>query len=162
MSAYVQSNDHIDLLVTFARTWEVVAYHQSPDTNPIECQALDARVVEADDLGRELLGENVLSVQHHYGSMTNAERADYAASVLSYRWQPVSVFDVTTDGDDVEVAVLKAVHGYVYQSCEHPGWFASRSYAWAKAIEGAAMRRLPGYDEAGTWSFQRAASSAAA
>lgn len=155
MSAYVQSNDHIDLLVTFARQWQVIAYHQAPGANSIDTLCLDSRVIPADALGQELLAQNVLSVQHLYSSMEDSERAEYAALVLSYRWQPVRPADLADLGCDVTVAVLKAVRGYVYQSGEHPGWASSHAATWVAAIERAAINRLPGYDEAATWSFQR-------
>jgi hypothetical protein len=155
VSAYVQSNDHIDLLVTFARQWQVIAYHQAPGTNSIDTVCLDSRVIPADALGQELLAENVLSIQHPYSSMEDAERAEYAALVFSYRWQPVRPAKLTGLGAGITVAILKAAHGYVYQSCEHPGWASSRAATWVAAIERAAMNRLPGYDEAATRSFQR-------
>lgn len=161
MSAYVQSNDHIDLLVSYIRRWDVTAYHLPPGANPVDMRATRSKAIDADDLGRELLGENILSVQHNYPSMDDSERADYAARVLPYRWQSVSGVELGED-DGEAVAVLKAVHGYIYQSCDHPDWKASQSYAWMRALERAAMRRLPGYDQAQTWSFSRHASHAAA
>lgn len=46
------------------------------------------------------------------------------------------------------VEVIKAVHCLVYQSCEHEDWETSEAKALLRRIEAAAMRALPGYDEA--------------
>ena len=46
------------------------------------------------------------------------------------------------------IDVIKACHCQEYQSCEHDGWETSTAKAIVDAIEGAASRALPGYDDA--------------
>ena len=48
---------------------------------------------------------------------------------------------------------LKALDGYVYQSCEHPDWEKSEAYRWVERLRDALIRFLPGYAEADTWSI---------
>lgn len=46
------------------------------------------------------------------------------------------------------VQVIKAIHGYIYQACEHPEWEQSEARRLVQQIESCALRVLPGYEEA--------------
>jgi len=54
------------------------------------------------------------------------------------------------------VSIIKMIHCYEYQACEHKSWHGSLARAVAKAIEAHALRRLPGYDDA-PWEYSRSA-----
>ena len=46
------------------------------------------------------------------------------------------------------VQVFKAIKCLEYQACEYDGWEASEAYAVLQAIKEAAIKALPGYEEA--------------
>ena len=51
------------------------------------------------------------------------------------------------------VEVLMAIKSYEYQSCEHDGWQGSEAQLCMSWMKDAAIRALPGYDEANTWNI---------
>jgi hypothetical protein len=99
MSAWIVSNDHLDLLLTAALAWDLI--------NP----------AAADDTGRTLWRENLASVAYRYPADRDGERpgpADFRdRDVDTYRFQryPGRV--------DPEV-VVAAASSLAYQSCERP------------------------------------------
>lgn len=58
------------------------------------------------------------------------------------------------------VEILKLVNGLSYQSCETDNWEQTAAYHLLEAIKGAAIRTLPGYDDA-PWEFPYANEKAA-
>jgi len=46
------------------------------------------------------------------------------------------------------VELIKALHCYEYQSCEHPGWRTSQAHSFCRALERRLIGELPGYDDA--------------
>ncbi len=56
------------------------------------------------------------------------------------------------------VEVLKALNGYSYQACEADAWEESEAYAIVQGIKEAAIRCLPGYEEA-AWIIERRVAS---
>jgi hypothetical protein len=46
------------------------------------------------------------------------------------------------------VEVLKAIHHYTYQSCEHPEWWTSEARAFVEALKNDQIHKLPGYNDA--------------
>lgn len=155
MSAFVQDNDHIDLLVTAVvqANSTFSAYVKDPDT-PNDYRRLD--LSDPTTVGRMLLEENVKSVLHRYkDSADAAEQAEYAARIESYTYRRVVLWDETFDGVNADVAILKAIAGYEYQTCEHPEWESSDAWALMQALTHYTIGRLPGYSEVNTWSFHR-------
>lgn len=125
MSAYVVSDAHIRALITWAAMHRVSYYWQ------------DARREVRGDAPRTasvLYAENVRSVNARYNDCESAHGFRYSFSAADIRREPV--------------AILKACHGYMYQACEASGWEESEAHAIIRAIEGAAVRSLPGYDAA--------------
>ena len=51
--------------------------------------------------------------------------------------------------------IIKACHGYTYKSHSTNGWKESEAHAIIKALELHAVRVLPGYKEASTWSIEK-------
>lgn len=54
------------------------------------------------------------------------------------------------------LVMIKAASCLEYQSCEHEGWIASEAYDILRQIVSAAIRDLPGYDNAEGWSIDDA------
>jgi len=48
--------------------------------------------------------------------------------------------------EDDPVHLIKSIHCYEYQACEHPGWKDSLPYKVCKALESRLVRMLPEYD----------------
>ena len=151
MSAYVVDNRHIDALVTAALELPLPG-HQMRWLKPGEPAPTDYKkgeawgstalanyqararhmtASEATAVGRMLLFENMRSVSHRY---------DDPLDLPEYEYTP-------HDGLS-PVAVLKALSGFEYQACEHPGWKGSEAHAFCEALRDEAIRRLPGYDAA--------------
>lgn len=153
MSAYVVSTDHIDLLVTALEGYGVSAYVADEAGEFGVRKVYDNRSSSSEDVGRELLRENVASVLHRYSNVDADEAAGYFADIEGYTYRPVPLRQLSADP---AVAVLKAIDGYQYQACEHPAWGESAAKAITDALRSQAIDRLHGYEEAKTWEYTRA------
>jgi hypothetical protein len=152
VSAFVVSKQHIDALVTAAVSaggsghrlrWFSRRIDRERDTwesvREISCEMTWDRV---NDVGQMLVDECVKSVAYRYPNSDDLPGpADFEYWRFPYLYarplQPLSI-----------VAAVKAIHCYEYQSCEHPGWDTSEAHQFCRALEGALVRQLPGYDEA--------------
>lgn len=101
----------------------------------IEQHRRELRASTAGQVGAMLWLENRRSVNHRY-----AEE----------EWEAPYVFTHLRGTPD-PVAVLKAIGGYEYQSCEHPGWLTSEARYFCDALRKLAIHNLPGYDESDAW-----------
>lgn len=81
--------------------------------------------------GQELWDENARSVAARYKGIPV--------------YQVLELKDVHVTAKKVPVDIIKAVHCYTYQACEHDGWKGSRAEAIGKAIINQAIRKLDGY-----------------
>lgn len=142
MSAFIVGPDHIDLLVTAAIDWDVRV--TVPDESaPFGYRALDLTPTE---LGRLLLRENLASVDYRYQG--RLEESEFKApEVYEFRRVPHGALHPAW--------VLKALHCLEYQSCEHDGWESSTAFRVVRALEAAAARRVPGYEDGPGWEFTR-------
>jgi hypothetical protein len=114
MSAWIVSQDTIDLMVTAAMRsagWNE-KYINIPET--------------ADLLGKALWKENYNSVNHRY---------DERKRTPAYHWTPVAEVQEEKLRPEVLVQILHAAHCYDYQSCEHPAWSDSLAYWASQAIQ---------------------------
>ncbi len=144
MSAYVVDREHVDLMVRLALEGPA-GVAVGPDAAWHAPRSLSA---DADELGALLVAECVASVAHRYGE-------DPAAGALpgpadAYYLRP---YAYRRPAHRLTVAEgLKAIDGYEYQSCEHPGWEGSAVRALCDELRRALARRVPGYDAAPwTW-----------
>lgn len=129
MSAWIVSRDHLDLLLTAALAWDI--------TPP----------GEADETGRMLWKENLVSVAYRYPYDRDGDRPgpiDFRdRHVGTYRFQPYP------GPVDPEV-VAAAGASLAYQSCEHPDWTSSTAYRWTNQLREQATARVAAYlDEHG-------------
>jgi hypothetical protein len=132
MSAFQVSNRHIDLLV-YARTL--------PDFKVLESD------LDRDELGRLLLGENLKSLAARYGDDRNAGSAASKSKWEDVKQVEAYVYSTPTDAAGVRdiVSIIKQIHCYEYQSCEHEGWETSRASKYCKDLLELLLFKLPGY-----------------
>lgn len=152
MSAWIVSRTHIDLLVTAGLDLPGRDTHGGILSWYVDGNRHTLTTSNADEIGQMVWAENVASVSHRYpddgpGDLPGPN-GFHAADVLLYSHTWVrGIIDPTV--------VLRAIDCYEYQSCEHPGWKASRARAFCVALQEAAVGQLPGYDQA-PWSFDDA------
>ncbi len=148
MSAYVCDREHIAYLIDVGLRylrysqvhWDWVTWYHRSRRHELRC----ADGVEASRVGAMLWRENVTSVRARYPGESDASLPGPSDSApFEYgehmEWAgplPMSLADI-----------LKAIHCYEYQSCEHRGWEASEAHAYCRALEAAYIRALtPGYE----------------
>ena len=92
----------------------------------------------ADRVGQMLMHENRLSVDYRYAESELEEI--YTFGLWTQRAGTVN-----------PVVILKAIAGYEYQSCEHPGWPESEAHAFCEALKDKMINALPGYEDGPGW-----------
>lgn len=153
MSAYICNPEHFGALGAFA-TLNGASLHRWTTRPAKGVSGPVARVKTAQRVATELAKENIRSVQHRY--------PDWATEGLP--GPDLSPADI------IEAAALYAAHfvkhplalppvqiltlcrGLDYQSCETDDWYTTLAFNQLRAIEGKALRLLPGYDHS-DWSF---------
>lgn len=144
MSAYVVSLPHINALVEAAQRpgkdhfGPVSWYWGNPS------RSRKAEWNEGDSIGKMLLAENIKSVAYRY-------REPETSNELPGPIPLPTVEGYTFEHPRIslgQVAILKALDGYEYQSCEHPGWEKSEARAFCEALRSRMIHELPGYDDA--------------
>jgi hypothetical protein len=161
MSAFEVSDTHIDVMISAAlegnRHGPLSWYHDPgddiPATQPGEAlpghedylaqlkrTRREVTSENAETWGATLLAENRRSVNHRYSE--DEFEAPYTFTRYTGRVNPV--------------AIIKAIHCYTYQSCEHPGWEASEAHDFCDALMSHMTHQLPGYEDA-PWEVNDAA-----
>jgi hypothetical protein len=139
MSAYIVSHKHIDLLVDEL-------------TKPGDLYTSRSMIAHGDKdaVGQTLIDENIKSVSYRYRgeSLDSLPGPIDKSDLVDYHYTPGAAFGM----DHYQVQILKAVQGYTYQSCEHPGWAESQAARWMEALTSQTISSLPGYQEA-AWSL---------
>lgn len=128
MSAFIVNDNHISALVRWACRDNLRYYRRN--TAGVGVAGDEQRIAQL------LLDENIKSVNHRYNEAT----------------EQAIVYDAFAT-DLLPIQVIKACHCLAYQSCEHDGWETSEAKCILDSIEAAAVRRLPGYDDA-EWEVQ--------
>ena len=143
MSAYVVDDEHISYLLQAACHLTRNGYHlyYGPYGHDDSIRLLPETVAE---IGVALLAENIASVSYRYPD-----------AALGYLTGPVGAIDYTYRHSIYvslkSVDILKAIQGYEYQSCEHPGWQASKARAFCEQLRDFAIDALPGYNDSRYW-----------
>lgn len=139
----VLTDDHIDLLITAATDWRLLA---SPTTAAFAQSALERHVVVASsaEAGRMLRAENTSAV--HWLSDHGRTRLVDRAPVGPYNHHRVESVD--------PVEVIKAAHSAQDACKDSPTWSTSPTARLLAALITAATHRLPGY-AAAPWSWTR-------
>ena len=131
MSAFIVDPEHIHVLLWAASRptspyGPLVWYYDNPSR---EGRLTDDAI---DTVGQMLVDENAASVNYRYN--------EDDAYIYAYQ-RPRHT---TWSG----VELIKALHCYEYQSCEHPGWRTSQAHSFCRALEHRLIGELPGYDDA--------------
>lgn len=149
MSAFLVTDAHINVLITFARHHRMVLPHpDAPETVSLEIRTDET----ATEFGKALLRENLRSLTYRYGDkhgFTDAPGGD-EAYLLRYRFKADHrAFMGKTGGP---LAIIKATHCFDYQACETPDYPKTWAAEFMRLIRDAACHHLPGYDDA-PWGF---------
>lgn len=129
MSAFTVSKLHIDVLVHALGSRELV-------------------VRDPSEIGQVLWDENYASVNDRYSESDRAPRYRYLKPTparLEETWSSAPMVARQTRGGLAlapgltDTVVLKSVHCYDYQSCEHLGWAASQAKQWVDLLEKALL-----------------------
>ncbi len=129
MSAFVCSEKHINTIVGYGSLHKVTFYTEPPGAPGGVRNEIYGNETKVASL---LLNENIRSVNGRYAQ---------ADEFQTLQFKQVSL-------NTTPVQVLKLINCLQYQSCENDDYKDSDAYKCIKAIEGAAIRKLPGYDAA--------------
>lgn len=132
MSSYIVPDHHLNTLITWAN-------RQGQGPRAVTYYWQGKRRNFTDDIERcasVLYAENVRSVNARY-------QDDTPAHGFVFRFVRVEHLR--------PVDIIKACHGYAYQACDTNDWEQSEAFAMVQAIEQAAIRALPGYDDSPAW-----------
>lgn len=144
MSAFICSDDHIKALAIFAATRQHSSWRVDPRyIDGLPCpEACSIENLCRDELAtlyaQVLLAENVRSVNHRY-----RESEHHSIKV--------------SDSDCMKlqqkaVQILKMLDCLEYQSCETSNYYETVAHKLLSALRRAAIRALPGYNDA-AWTF---------
>jgi len=142
MSAFVVDKAHINLMINAGLfSHDPLTWYHGDKHHKLEHS-------NTDEVGQMLLDECIKSVSYRYGDseVTNLPGRADAEYIVPFKHK--LAYNIPA------VVVLKQIHCYQYQSCEHPDWEASEAYAYCKALEGRLIRNLPGYEEA-PWGWEK-------
>lgn len=147
MSAYIISKNHAAFLAACAIILEHKFYYSHKDE--FKClDTLDAEgAVNAANMLRQECCKSVLS---RYPDCTletaPTEDGDYT---------PITETDIQPfidlyhkDKSTFAPQVLKSIHSFVYQSCEHDGWMDSEARLFCESLTVSYIREIAGYENA--------------
>ncbi len=137
MSAFIVDPEHIHVLLWAASR---PAGHYGPLSWYFDKPTREGRLTAdtRDAVGQMLVDENAASVNYRYDE----------DDLFIYAYQRPRHTTWST------VDLLKALHCYEYQACEHAGWRDSQAHAFCRAFEHRLIQALPGYDD-GPWAISR-------
>lgn len=135
MSAFIQSNEHIDVLVSYF-------------TSSIQGRGLWTKIGDSYDylkpenaykVAEVLHLENLKSVNHRYNESTP----------MSYEFTYYPDLDQAYSVAEI----AKAIDGLEYQSCEHDDYDTSEGKAILGRMRKHLLTKTRGYEDANTWSI---------
>jgi hypothetical protein len=100
---------------------------------------------EAIKIGQMLWDENILSICYRYPDCQDKPDSMPGPIGEDFIFREC---DIKLFARIKAIEVIKAVHCYEYQACEHPEWRKSEAYRFCQALKSHYIHRLPGYDEA--------------
>lgn len=146
MSAYIVERKHIAYLVVAMQSKRIRRYSRAfhwyhngrgKELTPYD----DGTALEVAQL---LWNENIKSIHGRYPD--TVESREYPGADDDYEIRPGDVKNLWDEIDPVQL--LKSIHCYEYQSCEHDEWKTSEARAIMRALESEAIQALTGYSEA--------------
>lgn len=171
MSAFIVSKAHIDAMVSAGLTYSSYGPLKWANDQGIHDGSRKLDHTTADQVGRMLWAENVASVDHRYspagrevyygkgwengpefslpGTFTRETIPGTAETIDVPEYAYLDEYRHERAGRvPTPVETLSILACYEYQSCEHDGWAESEAKRFCEALQGAAIRALPGYDDA--------------
>lgn len=156
MSAYICNPEHLGLLAAYAATHDAALYEW-------RVRSKDDREDTAARVAEGLLLENIRSIEHRYPDTVGQDqglpgpclsRFDMLLACQAYARHYVEHFPRAsgTERRFGPVDILELAHGYEYQSCETEDYHLTLAANQIRWINRAAIRSLPGHDEA-PWSW---------
>jgi len=144
MSSYLVEKNHLDFLVNAARDWGI-CWLSGDEWKTIGQPDKSGNTMTPDVVGEILRRGNMRGVSERYnGEAPEDLLGPIDGSTLgTYRFTPA----VYPDRGHA-IAVVKACHCLAYQSCDAEDYDTSEACALLKSIESAAVRKLPGYEDA--------------
>ncbi len=144
MSAYVVETAHINALVRLALEGPT-GVPVNPSTSWHPPYFINGRLdhTRADELGTELLRENVRSVNYHYEKRSKAPTYEYHGG------RRLTVPEA-----------IMAIRGFEYQACERPDFEKSEVHAFLHRLLLSVAARVHGVEDADTWSITSDAGAA--
>lgn len=153
MSAYMVSNDLIDLIVSIGMIVE--PYCRPTITapgiigEPVTMRLADSfemaypqpggdYLVSPTDVGLTMLNANLSAMLGQYGARLGDDFDAYVAQVDRYEWRPVPIDELP----GAEANVLTALSSYEYQVCELKHWEAWDAAKWCAQFRALAAIRL--------------------
>ena len=147
MSAYICNPEHFGVLASYAVRNDCVV-------SPLRVTGVkDAEIRSAQSVAKLLARENIRSVAHRYpegdlpGPCLSPADIEEAAAIYAAHF-------VVNPQRLRPIGVLKLCQGWDYQSSETDDWKDTLAWQQVDWIRGAAIRSLPGYDDA-DWSFDQ-------
>lgn len=145
MSAFIVDHDTIDALLTLA-VGRKASYFVAATQTRVYITAHNA-----EEIGRILLTENERSVNHRYpGSEPGDLPGSIGEDAATYRFRFLHCTPLPA------VVVLKSCDCFDYQACETDDYESSLAHTIIDAIRSAAIRALPGYEDA-PWGYRKPA-----
>lgn len=148
MSAYICNPEHFGILAAYAALTKCAIYEwRDHSRDPIRT---------AQSVAKGLARENIRSVAHRYPEDADGNRpgpclkdADIEEAAAIY-----AAHFMANPPQLTSIQVLKLSTSLDYQSCETDDWKDTLAWRQLDWINGAAIRSLPGYEEA-DWSYDQ-------
>lgn len=152
MSAYICNPEHFGVLAAYAVQKSCIIYNWEAGSTTTPA----GKIANAQNVARLLARENIRSVTHRYPDSEDGHRAgpclkdadiEEAAAIYAAHF-------IAKPQRLTPVQVLSLCQCYDYQACECKDWRTTDAELQTERIRNAAIRDLPGYDEA-DWSFDK-------
>lgn len=148
MSAFICSKDHFVVLACFAATRRQGSFNVDP--RYLQHPSSKAHLAIA---GGEYSPEELAT---HYAQVlyeANCKSVDHRYSETNER-DKIVIQDICQRDDIPALVILKGCNCLNYQSCERDDWEQSAAFEILQHIKDAAIRCLPGYDNASGWEIE--------
>ena len=152
MSAYICNPEHFGVLAAYAVRNDCAVSEWTHSRK----NTLDVKIDTAQRIAKGLARENIRSVAYRYPDSTDGDRpgpclkdADIEEAAAIY-----AAYFIANPQNLRPIDVLKLCQGWDYQSCETDDWKDTLAWQQVDWIRSAAIRSLPGYEDA-EWSFDK-------
>lgn len=152
MSAYVLNPEHFGILAAYAAQNDAAIY---------QC-CMDGPIQTAQAVAEMLAWANIKSVMARYPRDLDGQRpgpclldAEIIEAAQIYAAHFTVEWAAFPRQRPTPVQILKLLLSFEYQSCEAPDWPHSKAFQQFSWLMGAAIRNLPGYEDA-DWSYDKA------